>query len=213
MKIILILISCFLLFNCNKKYNIEEEKNEYYNFNNIKLNSNNMTFGLIYNNENYKLIFHGKENINAFYIIKNLNIDNNIPPYILDFELNEDKFIINELNKSPIYHEENNRISNKVNILNVSYKIYGLNEEQNYYITLIPNEELLNYMINLIDLYYLPLYVIQNNDTLSSICLELYGHTNYDQIIKYNSGMKLLNQYLVVRPNEKIRYKILDNNI
>jgi len=71
----------------------------------------------------------------------------------------------------------------------------------------MPTDDLINYLIELLEIYYLPLYVVQNGDTLSSICLKIYGDTDYEKIIKYNHGMKLKNQYLVVRPNEKIRVK------
>jgi hypothetical protein len=47
------------------------------------------------------------------------------------------------------------------------------------------------------------IYAVKTDGTLSSICLKIYGNTNYEQIVKYNYELKLPNRYLVVHPNEK----------
>jgi hypothetical protein len=151
-------------------------------------------------------MFHGKDSIVGFHIEKNNVTDENIPPLMLDFDKNEDKFIIGELNKSPLFYAWNEK---EIVSVGVIYQIinFDKNDVQTTLVQIVPTDELTNYLIELIDRYYLPLYVIQENDTLSSICLNIYGHTNYEQIIMYNPELKLPNQYLTVRPNEKIRIK------
>jgi len=210
MKNVIFLLLCICLFNnCDKSNEKIVEKLEYYDFINLELNGNNFVFDFNYNNENYIMMFHGKEIINTFHIYKNSIIDENIPSYILDFDLNEDKFIIDELNKSFIFNEKFNE--KEIKFINVSYTIYNIfneNNEQTFQVSIVPTYELIEYLINLIDIYYLPLYIVKNNDTLSSICFNIYGHTNIEQIIRYNPGMKLKNQYLLVRPGEKIRYRL-----
>jgi phage tail protein X len=214
MRNLILLFCCFLLFNCNKKNeNARKETNnqaestgiEYHDFNHIKSNSfNGVIVEFIYNDENYKLMFHGKDMFIGLNISKNNKVDKNIPALSLDFDkvefdTYEANFIIDELNKSPISIETSEETTNKINLINISV--------QNFNVSLIPTDELVNFLIELIDRYYLPLYTVQEKDTLNSICLKLYGNTNYEQIVKYNPGMKLFNQYLVVRPGEKIRFK------
>jgi phage tail protein X len=231
MRNLILLFCCFLLFNCNKKNeNSREETDdqmksagiEYHDFSHIKSNSfNEVIIEFIYNDENYKLIFHGKDMFIGLHISKNNNkVDRNIPALSLDFDkveydTYEANFIIDELNKSPVSIEMNKEKTNKINVINISCKLYiedkiykVISEVQDFNVSLVPTEELVNFLIELIDRYYLPLYTVQKSDTLSSICLKLYGNTNYEQIVKYNPGMKLSNQYLVVRPGEKIRIKI-----
>jgi len=215
MKKLFLLFCCIFLFNCNKKNeNSREETNdqakpagiEYHDFSQIKSNSfNGVIFEFIYNDENYKLMFHGKDMFVGLNISKNNNkVDRNIPALSLDFDKDdfvkgEAFFIIDELNKSPVFNGMNEKTKNDINLINISYG--------NINVSIVPTDELVNLLIELIDRYYLPLYTVQENDTLSSICLKLYGNTNYEQIVKYNPGMKLFNQYLVVRPGEKIRIK------
>ena len=204
MKNMFLLCCCILLLNCNgKSKNTQKEILEYHNFSNIKLNgfnTENVFFEFIYNNENYKINFFGKDSINSIRILKNNEVDENFTPLMLEFE--KDKFIIEELNKSSICSEMNKKTINDINLMNIFYA--------NINVSVIPTDKLVNYLKELIDLYYMPLYTVQENDTLSSICLKLYGNTNYEQIIKYNPELKMgvLNQYFVVHPNQKIRIKI-----
>jgi len=210
MKLIILIFCCFILINCGgKNEKPKEEVGEYYNFANIKLtgiNNNLLTFDFIYNTDYYSIKFFGKD-IPIINIIKNHEINENIPSLLLDFENNEDKFIISELNKSMVKKTGEETIE-EISLIKVSYKIFNINEIQEYDVSIIPTKDLINYLINLLDIYYLPIYVVQYGDTLSSICLKIYGNTEYEQIVKYNLGMKLSNQYLVVRPNQKIRIKL-----
>jgi hypothetical protein len=182
----------------------KKETLEFHNFSNIISGTNNyfknIIFEFVYNDDNYKLMFHGKDSFIGFHISKNNKVDKNIPPYNLDSKKYEAEFIVNELNKSPIFNEMNEKTIYKINLINTSY--------ENINVSIVPTNELVNFFIELIDRYYMPLYTVQENDTLSSICLKIYGNINYEKIIEYNSGMKLFNQYLVVRPNEKIRIKL-----
>jgi hypothetical protein len=203
-------VLCFSLIGCSKKNNeTRNEINKYHNFGKIELNNSKtirVTFDFIYNDENYCIIFFGKD-ITSIIIVKNFELDKNIPPLLLDFENNVDQLIIDELNKSPLVRANDNEIFNKINQIKITYGSEIGKEIQRHSISIMPTKNLENYLINLMDIYYLPLYVVQNGDTLSSICFEIYGDTNYEKIVKYNLGMKLANQYLVVRPNGKIRFK------
>jgi hypothetical protein len=208
MKYLIILYWCLLLICCNGNNN-QKKITEYHDFSKIVLHDrsiNDVNFEFIYNGDNYKLLFFGKD-IASININKNFELDENIPPLLLDFENNIEQFIINELNNSPIINTMDNKISKIINSLIISYDLHLENDVQRLYISVIPTDELINYLIELLEIYYLPLYVVQNGETLNSICLKIYGDTNYEKIIKYNHGMKLQNQYLVVRPNEKIRIK------
>jgi phage tail protein X len=201
-------VLCFTLISCDKKNSeIQKETNEYHNFDNIELNTSGTiraNFNFIFNNENYCMIFFGKD-ITSINIVKNFEPDKNIPPLLLDFENDADQFIIDELNKSPLVKTKDNEMVGKIDYIKITYGLKTDEDIKIHSVSIMPTKELENYLINLIDIYYLPLYVVQNGDTLSSICHKIYGNTNYEQIVKYNPGMKLANQYLVVRPNEKIR--------
>jgi len=95
MKYFIIFFCCIILFNCNvkNKYIKEEilpkkETLEYHNFSNILYEYNSfkrIIFEFTYNDEDYKLMFHGKDNFIGFRISKNNKVDKNIPPYYLDF--------------------------------------------------------------------------------------------------------------------------------
>jgi hypothetical protein len=220
MRNLFFLFCFFVLINCHEKHeeiqqitNEEDQelKNEYYKFDNIKLNNNQVILDFIYNGENYNMKFFGKE-ITFVYITKDFKVDENIPPFMLDSAINEAEFIISELNKSSIVNITGDKMVNEINSINVSYVLYNyinieITEIQKYYVSIIPTKKLTNYLINLIDIYYIPIYVVKYGDTLSSICLNIYGNTNYEQILKYNHELKLHNRYLVVHPNEKIRIK------
>ena len=152
------------------------------------------------------MTFSGKD-ITSINIVKDFELDKSIPPLLLDFENNADQFIIDELNKSPLVKTNNDEVLKKINNIKITYGSKIEEEIKIHSVTIIPTKKLEDYLINLIDIYYLPLYVVQHGDTLSSICHKIYCDANYEQIVKYNFGMKLDNQYLVVRPNEKIRIK------
>ena len=208
MKYLTVLFCCLLLICCNENNN-QKKPAEYHDFSKIVLYNksiNDVNFEFIYNEDNYKILFFGKD-IALVNVSKNSEIDENIPPLLLDFENSIEQFIIDELNNSPLINIVDSKTSKEINLLTVSYDLHLENDTQRLYISIIPTDELINYLIELLEIYYLPLYVVQNGDTLNSICLKIYGDTDYERIIKYNHGMKLRNQYLVVRPNEKIRIK------
>jgi len=100
----------------------------------------------------------------------------------------------------------NKKTINKINLINTSY--------DNINVSIVPTDELVNILIELIERYYMPLYTVQENDTLSSICLKIYGNTNYEQIIEYNPQLKLIlaGEYFVVHPNEKLRINKVKND-
>jgi len=203
MKYLMVLYCCLLLICCDGNNN-QIKAAEYHDFSGIVLHNrsiNAIDFEFMYNGDNYKILFSGKD-IASVNIAKNHELDENIPPLLLDFENNIEQFIIDELNNSPLINILDSKISKGINSLTVSDNLHSENNVQ-----IMPTDDLINYLIELLEIYYLPLYVVQNGDTLSSICLKIYGDTDYEKIIKYNHGMKLKNQYLVVRPNEKIRVK------
>jgi hypothetical protein len=145
----------------------------------------------------------------------------NREPYNYDNDIvlsNEDIFLINEELRNPeIVISANQSNGNKM-IINVKYRELhtewikesmvnfddrlGENKEFN----MIASDRLKDYLLNrLLYIYSLPLYTVQDNDTLSKICLKFFGDTNYDRIADVNPGMKWKNQYLIVHPHTKIR--------
>ena len=197
------LYCCLWLMCCNENNN-RKKAAEYHDFSGVVLHNrsiNAIDFEFMYNGDNYKILFFGKD-IASVHITKNHEWEEGIPPLLLDFENNIEQFIIDELNNSPLINTVDSKISKEINSLTVSDTLHSENNVQ-----IMPTDDLVNYLIELLEIYYLPLYIVQNGDTLSSICLKIYGDTDYEKIIKYNHGMKLKNQYLVVRPNEKIRVK------
>jgi hypothetical protein len=90
---------CFI--NCTAKIDdLQNKPQEHYNFKDIKLNKNSMSFDFYYNEDNYFIRFFGKE-ITYAHISKNFD-EEDIPALLLDFENLEDKYIIDELRKSKI---------------------------------------------------------------------------------------------------------------
>jgi hypothetical protein len=179
MKIWTVLFFCFLLINCNSKqikeninyYDFNNEENlEYFDFSNIELKDNDVTilfdfniidsvtFIFVYNNDYYKVIFHGKDSIIGFYIEKNNMIDEDAPPLMLYLDKNGDKFIIEELNKSPLFNTWND---NQIVSIGIIYQIkyFDKNVVQTSYVAIVPTDKLINYLIELIDIYYLSLKV------------------------------------------------------
>ena len=159
-----------------KKENIDyydfnnEENLEYFDFSNIELKDNgvtilfdfniidSVTFIFVYNSDYYKMIFHGKDSIIEFHIEKNNMIDDNTPSLMLDLDENGDKFIIEELNKSPLFNAWNEREIVNIGIM-YQIKYFDKNVLQTTLVQIVPTDELTNYLIELIDRYYLPLKV------------------------------------------------------
>jgi hypothetical protein len=159
-----------------KKENIDyydfnnKENLEYFDFSNIELKDNgvtilfdfniidSVTFIFVYNSDYYKMIFHGKDSIIGFHIEKNNMIDENTPLLMLDLDENGDKFIIEELNKSPLFNAWNEREIVNIGIM-YQIKYFDKNVLQTTLVQIVPTDELTNYLIELIDRYYLPLKV------------------------------------------------------
>ncbi|MCL2800872.1 MAG: LysM peptidoglycan-binding domain-containing protein [Treponema sp.] len=197
---VLLIFFCFLLINCSNKNNITE----YHNFDKIRYDSN-VTIKLNYNDDYYDILLHFfySKGIYFINIEKNNVIVEDIPSLLFNVYNDEADYIINQLNNSPVIYNK------EINCINVSYNFYFPNEEYNKNdILLKPSDEFINFLLEKIDIYYLPLYTVKENDTLSSICYSIYGHSNYEELIKYNQGLKLQNQYLVVRPGGKIRFRM-----
>jgi hypothetical protein len=202
------------LINCNsKKIETDENLTEILNasiFENIALNKNRVIFEFTYNGNNYLILFYGKEitcaDIKINYEYTNMeNIEYGTESLMLEFD--DAEFIIEELNKSIVANNTNYN-ENKINFIKISY-IGSYDPIEYYSKTIIPTEKLVEYLTyKLLYIYYLPSYTVQDGDTLSTICLKLYGDTNYERIVKVNPNLKLPNQYLVVRPNQKIRISI-----
>ena len=179
MKIWTVLFFCFLLINCNSKqikentnyYDFSNEENlEYFDFSNIELKDNgvtilfdfniidSVTFIFFYNSDYYKIIFHGKDSIIGFHIEKNNRIDEDAQHLMFDLDKDVDKFIIEELNKSPLFNAWNEREIVNIGIM-YQIKYFDKNVVQTSLVQIVPTDELTNYLIELIDRYYLLLKV------------------------------------------------------
>ena len=169
-----------------------------------------------YNGNNYMIEFIGKEKTMAI-----ARIVVNKEPYNYDDDIvlsNEDVFLINEELKNPEIAIPSNKSNENNMIINVKYRelhteyikeaIFNFDDElgEDKEFNMIASDRLKDYLINrLLYIYSLPLYTVQDNDTLSKICLKFFGDTNYDRIVDVNPSMEWKNQYLIVRPHEKIR--------
>ncbi|GHU90296.1 hypothetical protein FACS189476_10230 [Spirochaetia bacterium] len=170
---------------------------------------NRLELSFYYNGDIYKIDFIGKERYMA---IAEIEINNN--PFNYDEQagivLNDEEVIlINEELKKII---SQNEYSENDFVINLKYKIYqhewlkdgSYNSTVEY--TTIASNRLKEFLINrLLYINSLPLYKVEYNDTLIKICLKFFGDTNYERIVDVNQGMTWGNQYLVVRPNDKIR--------
>jgi len=216
--------------NCHNKRN-DESKILIYEY--IQLSKNSVSLEFNYNDDHYILEFNGKDNITSVNINKNFEHQKNIPPLLLDLENIESKYIINELKQSKIVNSDS-ALLDDINRIKIIYYIYAwretldgnitdsssendydfidvnnldiLNESKKCEYIIEPTEYLKNYLINtLLVKYYLPIYEVQDGDTISSICLKLFGNSNYETLLQFNHGLKLKNQYLIVKKNEKLR--------
>jgi uncharacterized protein (DUF1697 family) len=190
------------------------DKNEEFPNNKSKLNNEPIKLDIVpsltfdFNGDNYKIEFFGKGigvkyTSHATIIVNGKEYD-----YSTIVLSREDKCLINEeLKDYKIAVSAMRNIDNNM-IINIQYK--ELHEEyilgENKELTIIASQKLKDFLINkLLYIYSLPLYTVQEGDTLSGICLKFFGDMNYKRIVDVNPQLEWANQYLVVHPNGKIR--------
>jgi hypothetical protein len=209
-----------LLFSCNNKKIEQNDSDQMSDDNVIEFDiwpsKNHLELLFDYNGDNYKINFYGKEKTMAIAMIM---VNEEVYDYYNDIVLsNEDVYIIREELKNPEIAKLINQIDENKMIINIKYielhtdwikeSITNFDDKfgENKELIIVASDRLKDFLVNrLLYIYSLPLYTVQNNDTLIDICLKFFGDTDYERIVDVNPSMKWPNQYLVVHPNRKIR--------